>query len=69
MLAIFRNRLLSGFMLGHFTNDLFMGVLTALLPILKSEFGLSNAQIGLIALIQAGSGSLFQPLFALLADR
>lgn len=56
-------------MLGHFTNDLFMGVLTALLPILKSEFGLSNAQIGLIALVQAGSGSLFQPVFGLLADR
>ena len=30
-------------MLGHFTNDLFMGVLTALLPILKTEYGLSNA--------------------------
>ena len=56
-------------MLGHFTNDMFMGVLTALLPILKSEFHLSNAQIGLIALVQAGSGSLFQPIFGLLADR
>jgi len=66
---ILRNKALSGFMLGHFTNDMFMGVLTALLPILKSEFHLSNAQIGLIALVQAGSGSLFQPIFGLLADR
>ena len=46
-----------------------MGVLTALLPILKSEYGLSNAEIGLIALVQTGTGSLLQPFFGLLADR
>ena len=65
----FNNRSLTGFMAGHFTNDLFMGVLTALLPILKSEYGLSNAEIGLIALVQTGTGSLLQPFFGLLADR
>ena len=69
MNVVFRNRALSGFMLGHFTNDLFMGVLTALLPILKSEYDLSNAQIGLIALVQTGTGSVLQPFFGLLADK
>jgi FSR family fosmidomycin resistance protein-like MFS transporter len=65
----FNNRSLVGFMAGHFTNDLFMGVLTALLPILKSEYGLSNAEIGLIALVQTGTGSLLQPFFGIIADR
>ncbi len=69
MLVVFKNRALSAFMMGHFTNDLFMGVLTALLPILKFEYGLSNAQIGLIALVQSGTGSLFQPVFGLIADK
>jgi FSR family fosmidomycin resistance protein-like MFS transporter len=69
MFTSLKNRALSAFMLGHFTNDLFMGVLTALLPILKSEYGLSNAEIGLIALVQSGTGSLFQPVFGLIADR
>jgi FSR family fosmidomycin resistance protein-like MFS transporter len=69
MRQAFNNRALVGFMAGHFTNDLFMGVLTALLPILKSEYGLSNAEIGLIALVQTGTGSLLQPFFGLVADR
>lgn len=69
MIAVLRNRALSGFMTGHFTNDLFMGVLTALLPILKSEYGLSNAEIGLIALVQSGTGSVLQPFFGILADK
>jgi FSR family fosmidomycin resistance protein-like MFS transporter len=69
MLTVLRNRALSGFMLGHFTNDLFMGVLTALLPILKSKYGLSNAEIGLIALVQSGIGSILQPVFGLVADK
>jgi len=69
MLTVLRNRALSGFMLGHFTNDLFMGVLTALLPILKSKYGLSNAEIGLIALVQSGTGSILQPFFGIIADK
>ena len=69
MLTVLRNRALSGFMLGHFTNDLFMGVLTALLPILKSKYGLSNAEIGLIALVQSGTGSVLQPVFGVVADK
>lgn len=56
-------------MMGHFTNDLFMGVLTALLPILKFEYDLSNAEIGLIALVQSGTGSVLQPFFGILADK
>jgi FSR family fosmidomycin resistance protein-like MFS transporter len=69
MLTMLRNRALSAFMMGHFTNDLFMGVLTALLPILKSEYGLSNAEIGLIALVQSGTGSILQPFFGIVADK
>jgi MFS transporter, FSR family, fosmidomycin resistance protein len=56
-------------MFGHFSNDLFAGVLPILFPAFKDEFHVSNAQLGLVTLAYAGMASLCQPFFGHLADR
>jgi len=64
-----RNRALTVLMLGHFTNDMFAGVLAIMFPVLKLRFGLSNAEIGLATLAYTVCSSFSQPLFGHLADR
>jgi MFS transporter, FSR family, fosmidomycin resistance protein len=64
-----RNQALVVLMLGHFTNDMFAGVLAIMFPVLKLKFGLSNAEIGLATLAYTTCSSLTQPLFGHLADR
>jgi FSR family fosmidomycin resistance protein-like MFS transporter len=66
---VVRNRALSTLMFGHFSNDLFAGVLPILFPAFKDEFHVSNAQLGFVTLAYAGMASLCQPLFGHLADR
>ena len=56
-------------MLGHFTVDMFGGLMPVLYAIMADEFDLSNADIGLIALSYTAAASLSQPLFGYLADR
>src|SRR5688500_7461333 len=56
-------------MLGHFTNDMFGGVLPVLYPEAKERFGVGNAEIGLVTLAYTGASSLSQPLFGYLTDR
>ena len=56
-------------MLGHFTVDMFGGLLPVLYPIMSDRFDLSNADIGFIALAYTAASSLSQPLFGYLADR
>jgi MFS transporter, FSR family, fosmidomycin resistance protein len=56
-------------MLGHFTNDMFGGVLPMLYPSAKERFDLGNGQIGLITLAYTGTSSLSQPFFGYLSDR
>src|SRR5688500_11592715 len=56
-------------MLGHFTNDMFAGVLAVLFPTFKDRFDLSNAGVGLVTLAYTGMASLTQPLFGHLVDR
>ena len=63
------NRALTTLMSGHFTNDLFVGVLPVLYPTFKAQFGLDNARIGLITLAYALTSSLTQPLFGWISDR
>ncbi|MCC6705538.1 MAG: MFS transporter [Thermomicrobiales bacterium] len=63
-----RNKSLIVLMSGHFFNDILVGVLPVLFPSFKSEFGLSNAELGLIALAYAVSSSLTQPLFGYISD-
>jgi MFS transporter, FSR family, fosmidomycin resistance protein len=67
--AVLANGALLALMLGHFTNDMFAGVLPILYPLAQERFRIDNAAVGLITLAYAGSSSLFQPLFGLLADR
>jgi FSR family fosmidomycin resistance protein-like MFS transporter len=56
-------------MMGHFTVDMFGGLMPVLYAIMADEFSLTNADIGLIALSYTSASSLSQPLFGYLADR
>lgn len=53
----------------HLLNDLMQSVFTATYPLIKSEFGLSFAQIGLLTLTYQMSASILQPLIGLYTDR
>lgn len=55
--------------LGHFTIDLFNSVRPLILAILSLRLGLSNTQVGIIAMSATFMASLSQPLFGWLADR
>jgi FSR family fosmidomycin resistance protein-like MFS transporter len=66
---ILKNRALVIFMSGHFSNDLLVGVLPVLYPIFKDQFGLDNAQLGLVTLAYSIASSLTQPLFGYISDR
>lgn len=66
---LFRNKPLLTFMAGHFTVDMYGGILPVLYPLMVAEFSLDNASVGLIALAYTGAASLSQPFFGYLADR
>ena len=68
LIQIARSRALVVMMLGHFSNDMLAGVLPILFPIMKLQFGLSNAQIGLVTLAFTAMSSLTQPLFGYFSD-
>src|SRR4051812_34230604 len=55
-------------MLGHFANDMLGGVLPVLFPSMKLQYGLSNAQLGLVTLAFTATSSLTQPLFGYFSD-
>ncbi|MEW6301011.1 MAG: MFS transporter [Thermodesulfobacteriota bacterium] len=55
--------------LGHLMVDLNTGALPALLPFLKSTFGLSYTMTGTLVLVANLSSSLIQPVFGHLSDR
>jgi MFS transporter, FSR family, fosmidomycin resistance protein len=67
--GLLQHRALAVFMMGHFTVDMFGGLMPVLYAIMADEFDLSNADIGLIALAYTSASSLSQPLFGYLADR
>jgi FSR family fosmidomycin resistance protein-like MFS transporter len=67
--SIFRNRPLITLFLGHFTIDLYAGLLPILFPLLADQYDLNLKTVGLVALAYSGVGSLSQPLFGWLADR
>lgn len=54
---------------GHFTVDIFGNLWPVMFPLLALSFGLSYAQVGLIATLYQTSSSLGQPLFGYLGDR
>ncbi|WP_085624611.1 MULTISPECIES: MFS transporter [unclassified Pseudomonas] len=53
----------------HLLNDLIQAVLPAIYPMLKSDFALSFAQIGWIALVYQVTASLLQPWVGLYTDK
>ena len=53
----------------HFLNDMIQSVVPAIYPIIKTKFGLSFAQIGIITLVFQMSSSILQPLTGLYSDR
>ena len=68
LLQIVRSRALVVLMLGHFSNDMLGGVLPVLFPTMKLQYGLTNAQLGLVTLAFTATSSLTQPLFGYFSD-
>lgn len=66
---VLRNRPLLTLMLGHFTVDMYVGVLPVLYPVLTGRFNLDLKTVGLVSLAYSGMASLAQPLFGWVADR
>ena len=63
------NRGLLMLMAGHFTVDLYGGLLPVLYPILREQLALDLGAIGLIATLFTTALSVSQPLFGLFVDR
>lgn len=55
--------------IGHLFNDFYQSVIPAIYPILKTNYGLSFTQIGLITLCFQLASSIFQPVVGLYTDR
>ena len=53
----------------HLLNDLVQGVVPAVYPLLKEEYGLDYGQIGLITLVFQLAASIFQPIVGSYTDR
>ena len=53
----------------HFFNDIYMGFLTPLYPIIMEKFGLSLSLVGAVSMVAALASALSQPLFGMLYDR
>ena len=68
-IRILRNRALATLMLGHFTVDMYVGVIPMLYPLFRDKFALSLETVGYVSLAYGGAASLSQPLFGMLADR
>jgi FSR family fosmidomycin resistance protein-like MFS transporter len=68
-LQILKNRALVTLMLGHFSVDMYSGVIPVLYPLLTDRFSLSLGTVGTVSLAYSGASSLSQPLFGWIADR
>ncbi len=55
--------------IAHLLNDLIQAVLPAIYPMLKTNFSLSFAQVGLISLVYQITASLMQPWIGLYTDK
>lgn len=61
-------RILGSVSLSHFLNDMLQSLIIAIYPLLKGNYQLSFAQIGLITLTYQCTASLLQPLVGLYTD-
>jgi len=64
-----RFRVLGALSFSHFLNDMMQSLILALYPMLKGDFNLSFAQIGVITLMFQFTASLLQPLVGIYTDR
>src|SRR5262249_16615533 len=64
-----RNGPLLTLMLGHFTLDMYVGLLPILYPLLIGRFRLSYETVGLVSLAYSGVASISQPFFGWIAAR
>lgn len=55
--------------LSHFLNDLVQSIIPAALPLLKEQYALTFAQVGLITLTVQVTSSIFQPIVGLSTDK
>src|SRR6201993_4353812 len=53
----------------HLLNDMMQSLVPALYPILKTSYGLSFSQVGLITLASQFTASMLQPVVGLYTDR
>jgi len=60
---------LGGISFAHMLNDMIQSLILAIYPILKHDFHLSFAQVGLITLTYQLTASLLQPLVGTITDR
>ncbi len=67
--SVLRNRPLLTLMYGHFTVDMYVGLLPVLYPLLTERFRLDLATVGLLSLAYSGVAALSQPFFGWVADR
>ena len=67
--SLLKNRPLMTMMLGHYTVDMYSGVIPLLYPLLTDKFDLSLSTVGLVSLAYSGMSSITQPLFGMFADR
>jgi FSR family fosmidomycin resistance protein-like MFS transporter len=64
-----RFRVLGAISFSHFLNDMIQSLILALYPLLKNDFKLSFAQIGLITLTFQLTASVLQPFVGMYTDR
>jgi FSR family fosmidomycin resistance protein-like MFS transporter len=68
-LAVLKNRALVTLMFGHYSVDMYSGVIPVLYPLVTDKFELSLRTVGFVSLAYSGASSLTQPLFGWIADR
>src|SRR5271154_3724196 len=64
-----RFNVLGALSFSHFLNDMMQSLIVSIYPLLKGEFSLSFAQIGVITLTYQASASLLQPIIGIYTDK
>ncbi|MCL4393942.1 MAG: MFS transporter [Chloroflexi bacterium] len=67
-MSLLHNRSLIGATLGHFSVDLYSGMLPVLLLLLTDQLGLTYTQVGIASMTYSLTSSLSQPFFGWLGD-
>src|SRR5512142_1758835 len=68
-MSLLRNPVLIAATLGHFTVDMYSGMLPLILLALTDPLGLSYSQVGLVSMAFTIASSISQPFFGWIGDR